>query len=62
VYVRLVIRREKGTPILKVGPVMPWLRLGTVQDHTTFFVQTRQKVVDRTYLEVNRLEKRLTKV
>jgi hypothetical protein len=31
-------------------------------DHSAWFLQTRQKNVDRTYLEVNRLEKRLTKV
>ena len=35
---------------------------GATRDHSTSFIQTRQKVVDRTYLEVNRLEKRLTKV
>jgi rabenosyn-5 len=38
------------------------LILGAGRDHSEFFLQTRQKVVDRTYLEVNRLEKRLTKV
>ena len=35
---------------------------GTVRDHTETFKQVRGKKVDRAYLEVSRLEKRLTKV
>jgi rabenosyn-5 len=43
-------------------PLATCLILGAGRDHSQSFIQTRQKVVDRTYLEVNRLEKRLTKV
>lgn len=35
---------------------------GFVRDHTREFTQKRRKTVDRAYLEVARLEKRLTKV
>jgi rabenosyn-5 len=35
---------------------------GAFTDHTAKFIATRQKIVDRTYLEANRLEKRLTKL
>jgi rabenosyn-5 len=35
---------------------------GASRDHSSSFIQTRQKVVDRTYLEMNRLETRLKKV
>lgn len=64
VYVRRVIKREKATVIPKVPTHCFEVSnsIGAVRDHTSSFVQTRQKAVDRTYLEVNRLEKRLTKV
>lgn len=35
---------------------------GAFRDHSESFIQTRQRIVDRAYLEANRLEKRLTKV
>jgi len=36
--------------------------LGLVRDHTKEFSERRRRTVDRAYLEVTRLEKRLTKV
>lgn len=35
---------------------------GYIQDHTNNFLAMRRKTVDKTYLEVSRLEKRLTKL
>lgn len=46
----------------KVTANISSLTAGATRDHSASFIQTRQKVVDRTYLEVNRLEKRLAKV
>ena len=61
-FVRLVTKLEMDIAILEVQPVGMVLISGATRDHSTSFIQTRQKIVDRTYLEVNRLEKRLTKV
>jgi hypothetical protein len=60
-FVKLVTKLEMDIAIL-VQPVGMVLISGATRDHSTSFIQIRQKVVDRTYLEVNRLEKRLTKV
>lgn len=35
---------------------------GVTQDHTELFNKTRRKAVDKSYLEISRLEKRLTKL
>ncbi|RFU28446.1 hypothetical protein B7463_g7879, partial [Scytalidium lignicola] len=35
---------------------------GFIKDHTSEFLATRRKMVDKTYLEVSRLEKRLTRL
>ena len=35
---------------------------GSIQDHTKNFLAMRSKVVDKQYLEISRLEKRLTKL
>jgi hypothetical protein len=62
-YARHAIRLETDTMILKVhSMVIKLISIGATRDHSTSFIQTRKKVVDRTYLEVNRLEKRLTRV
>ena len=60
--VRPATRQEKDIVTRKVTAILSSLTAGATRDHTASFIQTRQKVVDRTYLEVNRLEKRLTKV
>jgi rabenosyn-5 len=37
-------------------------RNGAVRDHTSFFLGMRRKTMDKQYLEISRLEKRLTKL
>ena len=59
---RLVTRQGKDIVTQTVIDLLLPLTAGATRDHSALFKQTRQKVVDRTYLEVNRLEKRLTKV
>jgi len=62
--VKRVLNHERDTIIIQVGSdgVSIAYHRGTVKDHTLFFHQIRKATVDRTYLEVNRLEARLLKV
>jgi hypothetical protein len=61
-YVKRATKLEMAIVIAKVQIFLHLWLVGASRDHTASFVQIRQRVVDRTYLEVNRLEKRLTKV
>lgn len=42
--------------------MIPLTSVGLERDHTKDFVDIRRKIVDKTFLEVSRLEKRLTRL